>query len=67
MSDKARLNKDNPSLLATVYHNLGRATMLVGSKSEALKYLSTSKEMQVSLYGEVSERTAQYITECSAK
>jgi len=66
-SDKARLNKDNPSLLATVYHNLGRATMLVGSKSEALKYLSTSKEMQVSLYGEVSERTAQYITECSTK
>ena len=66
-SDKARLNKENPSLLATIYHNLGRATMLAGSKSEALKYLSTSKEMQVSLYGEVSERTAQYITECSAK
>lgn len=66
-SDEARLRKDNTSLLATIYHNLGRATMLAGSKADALKYLNKSKEMQVSLYGEVSERTAQYITECSAK
>ena len=66
-SDEARLRKDNTSLLATLYHNLGRATMLAGSKADALKYLNKSKEMQVSLYGEVSERTAQYITECSAK
>jgi len=66
-SDKTRLSKDNTSLLATIYHNLGRATMLAGSKADALKYLNKSKEMQVRLYGEVSERTAQYITECSAK
>ena len=66
-SDEARLRKDNTSLLEAIYHNLGRAIMLTGDKSEALKYLNKSKEMQVSLYGEASERTVQYIRECSAK
>lgn len=63
-SDETRLKTENPSLLATVYHNLGRAIMLEGSKNEALEYLTKSKDLQMNIYGEVAERTLIYIQEC---
>ena len=66
-TDEARLKTDNLPVLSNIYHNLGRATMLSGSKSEALKLLNKSKTLQMSIYGEVSERTLQYIKECSSK
>lgn len=66
-SDEARLKNGNSTLLATIYHNLGRAIMLNGVKSEALKYLNKSKDLQMDSYGEVSERTLQYIKECGSK
>ncbi len=66
-SDEARMKKDNISSLATIYHNLGRAYMLTGYKSDALKYLNKSKDLQTKLYGKVLERTLQYINECVVK
>ena len=66
-TDETRLKTDNVSVLSNIYHNLGRATMLSGSKSEALKLLNKSKELQMGIYGEVSERTLQYIKECGSK
>ena len=66
-TDETRLKKDNLPVLSNIYHNLGRATMLSGYKAEALKLLNKSKKLQMSIYGEVSERTLQYIKECSSK
>ena len=66
-TDETRLKTDNLPVLSNIYHNLGRATMLSGSKSEALKLLNKSKALQLSIYGEVSERTLQYINECESK
>ena len=66
-TDETRLKTDNLPILSNIYHNLGRATMLSGSKSEALKLFNKSKTLQMSIYGEVSERTLQYIKECSSK
>lgn len=66
-SDETKLKTENPSLLATIYHNLGRAIMLEGSKTEAIKYLTKSKDLQMNINGEVAERTLQYIRECNLK
>lgn len=66
-SDETRLKTENSSLLAIVYHNLGRAIMLEGSKTEALEYLTKSKDLQMNINGEVAERTLQYIRECNLK
>lgn len=63
-SDETRLKTENPSLLATVYHNLGRAVMLEGSKTEAIEYLTKSKDLQMNINGEVAERTLLYLQEC---
>lgn len=48
-------------------HNKGRAYMLQGKMKEAIKFLSKSKEIQLSLNGEVMERTLQYLKELGAK
>ena len=66
-TDEDRLKAENLPVLSNIYHNLGRAIMLSGSKSEALKWLNKSKELQMDIYGEVAERTLQYIKECSTK
>ena len=63
-TDEDRLKRENAQTLATVYHNLGRAYMLLGDKTSALAYLMKSKDMQTSLYGEVAEKTLIYIQEC---
>ena len=56
----------NP-ILATLYHNLGRAYMLKGDYSSALSALNKSKKLQLELEGEVMQRTADYIKECESK
>lgn len=66
-TEERRLKTENSPSLANILHNLGRAIMLGGNKSEALKYLKRSKDLQMNAYGEVSERTLQYIDECTAK
>lgn len=66
-TDEKRLKKDNRQALANIYHNLGRAYMLRGSATNALPYLNKSKEMQLELYGEVTENTQKYINECMGK
>lgn len=63
-TDKDRLKRENVQTLATVYHNLGRAYMLLNDTSSALKFLTESKKLQLAIYGEVAERTLLYIQEC---
>ena len=63
-TDEGRLKRENAQTLATVYHNLGRAYMLLNHKSSALKFLTESKNLQNTIYGEVAERTLLYIQEC---
>lgn len=64
---EAKLKKEGVSLLAQVYHNIGRSYMLCGDKTRALKYLKESNEMQIKLCGHATERTIQYLNECQAK
>ena len=63
-TDEDRLKRENVQTLATVYHNLGRAHMLLNDTSSALKFLIESKNLQLAIYGEVAERTLLYIQEC---
>lgn len=64
---EAKLKESAQSLLATVYHNLGRAYMLEDNKAKALKYLNKSKKIQEQYNGNVLERTLLYIHECQTK
>lgn len=61
------LKKDNISLLANIYHNLGRAYMMQGDKKEALTFLNRSSEIQQQVFGKTTERTLQYINECKSR
>ena len=63
-TDEDRLKRENAQTLATVYHNLGRAYMLLNDTSSAFKFLTESKNLQLAIYGEVAERTLLYIQEC---
>ena len=63
-TDEERLKNESAQTLATVYHNLGRAYMLLDDKISALSFLMKSKDMQSVIYGEVAERTLLYIKEC---
>ena len=63
-TDKDRLKRENVQTLATVYHNLGRAYMLLNDTSSALTFLKESKNLQLAIYSEVAERTLLYIQEC---
>ena len=53
--------------LATIYHNLGRAYMLQSNYEEALGWLYKSRDIQKSINGSVTEKTANYIKECETK
>lgn len=61
------LKKDNISLLANIYHNLGRAYMMQGDKKKALTFLNRSSEIQQQVFGKTTERTLQYINECKSR
>ena len=64
---EGKLRKENSSLLANFYHNLGRAYMLENDKVKALKYLNKSSKIQKHTYGSVLDRTKQYINECQTR
>ena len=64
---EGKLRKENSSLLANIYHNLGRAYMLENDKVKALKYLNKSSKIQKHTYGSVLDRTTQYINECQTR
>lgn len=53
--------------IGIIYHNLGRAYMLIQNYEVALKYLYISKDIQTSINGRVIENTTKYIKECEAK
>ena len=53
--------------LTPMYHNLGRAYMLLQDFDNALLYLNKSKDLQMKLNGQVMQRTIDYISECEAK
>lgn len=54
----------NSPILANIYHNLGRAIMLIGNYNDALTFLNKSKNLQEKIYGEATSRTIDYINEC---
>ena len=58
---------ENNDILASIYHNIGRTFMLQGNYSDAQKYLQMSKDLQINNYGEVSNKTLQYLNECLNK
>lgn len=51
-------------LKVTILHNLGRTLMLLGKKTEALKYLIESNNLYHQQCGKDNPRTLQYINEC---
>lgn len=57
----------NNHILANIYHNIGRTFMLQGNYSDARKYLQISKDLQISLYGDASDKTQQYLNECARR
>ena len=54
----------NNSIIANMYHNIGHTYMLQGNYSDAKQYLQLSKDLQISIYGEVSDKTGEYLNEC---
>ncbi len=66
--DMAIRNKGDKCIeLTTLYHNLGRALMLLGDYPNALNALYKSRDLQKELEGEVMQRTNDYIEECESK
>ena len=66
--DMAIRNKGDKCIeLTTLYHNLGRALMLLGDYPNALNALYKSRDLQKELEGEVMQRTNDYIKECESK
>lgn len=63
-TDEKEMDKNCPKVLVNVFHNMGRALMLQGNYSQALKFLNKSKKMQIKLNGTVFEKTNSYIKEC---
>ena len=58
---------ENNVFLTTMYHNLGRAYMLIHDYNKALQYLNKSKDLQIKLNGKAMQRTLDYIKECESK
>ena len=54
-------------LLSTMYHNMGRAYMLLEDYKTALENLNKSKNLQIQENCEAMPRTLQYIKECEGK
>ena len=66
--DMAIRNKGDKCIeLTTLYHNLGRALMLVGDYPNALNALYKSRDLQNELEGGVMQRTNDNIKECESK
>ncbi|MCH5243949.1 MAG: tetratricopeptide repeat protein [Lentimicrobiaceae bacterium] len=55
---------ENKGVLAQIYHNLGRACMLLGEYIEAIDFLQQSIAIQKEKFGEPSVKTIEYLREC---
>lgn len=66
-SEQAMLNANSNELIATIKHNQGRICMLSNHYHKALKLLEESAKMQKETFGQIMERTQQYINECREK
>ena len=56
---------ENSYQLETIYHNLGRAYMMLSNYKQALNWLGKSRDLQLKNNGSVMERTEKYIKECN--
>ncbi len=65
LNSAGRTKKNN--ILADIYHSIGRTFMLQSNYSDARKYLQISRDLQISLYGDASDITQQYLNECTRK
>lgn len=63
LSESEKLDKENRGLLAMIYHNLGRSEMLMNNIKSAKKALEKSKELQIKVFGQVTEKTRKYLDE----
>ena len=67
LSESEKLDKENRGLLAMIYHNLGRSEMLLNNMKSAKNALEKSKELQVNVFGQVTEKTQNYLDEVNSK
>ena len=67
LSESEKLDKENRGLLAMIYHNLGRSEMLMNNIESAKKSLEKSKELQIKVFGQVTEKTQNYLDEIKSK
>ena len=67
LSESEKLDKENRGLLAMIYHNLGRSEMLLNNMNSAKNALEKSKELQVKVFGKVTEKTQNYLDEVNSK
>lgn len=63
LSEGEKLDKENRGLLAMLYHNLGRSEMLLYNFKSAKNALEKSKELQIKVLGQVTEKTQKYLDE----
>ena len=63
LSESEKLDKENRGLLAMIYHNFGRSEMLMNNIESAKKALEKSKELQIKVFGQVTEKTQKYLDE----
>lgn len=66
LSDIHFVEKDEP-FYATLYHNLGRAYMLLNNYDKAVENLEKSATLQQKHYGTVIAKTDKYLQECYTK
>ena len=67
LSESEKLDKENRGLLAMIYHNLGRSEMLMNNIESAKKSLEKSKELQIKVFGQVTEKTQNFLDEIKSK
>ena len=67
LSEGEKLEKEDKGLLAIIYHNLGRSEMLLNNLKCANKTLQKSKELQLEVFGQVTEKTQNYLDEIKSK
>lgn len=68
LQHEASLFEDkNKSLLSVIYHNLGRACMLLDEYEDAIIFLQQSIGVQKEIYAEPVAKTLEYLKECQGK
>lgn len=60
----SRLLDDNKEIKSQLFHNYGRALMLIGKKKKAIPFFEQSLNIFREITGEDNPKTAQYLEEC---